>query len=77
MLTKIAYLATWNTCFKMIVYIIEVFQNYFLVSRLTVETVTRRRKAVSTREHLLMAWHRKIDRPGGDMGHEDTRYKVT
>ena len=41
------------------------------------ETVTRRRKAVSTREHLLMAWHRKIDRPGGDMGHQDTRYKVT
>ena len=30
----------------------------------TVLTVTSRRKVVSTREHLLMAWHRKMDRPG-------------
>ena len=29
----------------------------------TVETVTKRRKAVSTREHFEIAWQRKIDRP--------------
>ena len=29
----------------------------------TVETVTKRRKAVSTREHFDIAWQRKIDRP--------------
>ena len=31
----------------------------------TVDTVTRRRKAVSTREHLLIASHKKIDLPMG------------
>ena len=30
---------------------------------LTVETVTRRRKVVSTKEHLLMGWHWYIDLP--------------
>ena len=32
---------------------------------LTVDTVTRRRKVVSTREHLLIASHRKIELPIG------------
>ena len=36
--------------------------------QLTVETVTRRRKAVSTREHLEIAWQRKMERPGGGVG---------
>ena len=36
-----------------------------VVRRLTVETVTRRRKVVSTRAHLLMASHSKKDRPMG------------
>ena len=36
-----------------------------VVRRLTVETVTRRRKVVSTRAHLLMASHRNIDLPMG------------
>ena len=34
-------------------------------SRFTVETVTRRRKVVSTREHLLMGWQCRIDWPRG------------
>ena len=36
-----------------------------VVRRLTVETVTRRRKVVSTSAHLLMASHRKNDLPMG------------
>lgn len=36
-----------------------------VVRRLTVETVTKRRKVVSTRAHLLMASHRKNDLPMG------------
>ena len=36
-----------------------------VVSRLTVETVTSRRKVVSTRAHLLIASQRNIDLPMG------------
>ena len=36
-----------------------------VVRRLTVETVTRSRKVVSTRAHLLMASQRNIDLPMG------------
>ena len=34
--------------------------------QLTVDTVTSRRKVVSTNEHLLIASHRKIDLPRGN-----------
>ena len=37
-----------------------------VVRRFTVDTVTRRRKVVSTRAHLLMASHRKKDLPIGN-----------
>ena len=37
-----------------------------VVRRLTVDTVTSRRKVVSTSAHLLMASHRKNDLPIGN-----------
>ena len=37
-----------------------------VVRRFTVDTVTSRRKVVSTRAHLLMASHRKNDLPIGN-----------
>ena len=36
-----------------------------VVSRLTVETVTRSRKAVSTKEHLLTGWQLRMEVPRG------------